>query len=130
MWGSRFCNLAWKRLRVGRGPLLLLLVVASITVEIYLTTHVTEYIHMVIHSSDTFLDLYFNSSDSYLRQLVLKVSSIRWHCMRTMLMQPLLETRVQCHTRAHGEKIYCSEEKRKVIVFHLYSKGYRLIVIC
>ena len=44
-------------------------------------------------------------------------------------MQPLLETRVQSHTRAHGEKIYCLEGGRKVIVFQSICIQ-RLIVIC
>ena len=63
MGGSRFWNLAMKRLRargssvdsrsrvgrvgIGRGPLLLLLVVASITAGIKSMRHPNEFIHLV-----------------------------------------------------------------------------------
>ena len=55
MGGSRFWNLAMKRLRgspvgrvrIGRGPLLLLLVVASITAGIKSRRHHNGFVHLV-----------------------------------------------------------------------------------
>ena len=71
MGRSRFWNLAMKEetagrvgwvarqaVGIGRGPLLLLSVVASITVEIDSTRHQSEFIHWVGHFWDALLAIY------------------------------------------------------------------------
>ena len=58
-----------RELGIGRGPLLLLLVVASITVEINFTRHTNESTHigLVSHFWGTFLAQHSYSSDYQFR---------------------------------------------------------------